>query len=237
MSRSQIQQARRVSAAEFTAMLDTSADREARAAEMIERARNRAEQIVTEAKEAAQRQHRKLTDLGDEELRQFIDKDRIDQHAAEVVSVLQTVAEIRDSHAALAPWIITLVETCLDRLLGELTPRERLAGAVRSGLANLDRSYRILLRAAPGCHAELCAALEAAPDLARAVEDTVADPALSGEAIVLECSAGSIELTLDTQREALIDALRATLDTVTEDSQTPEPDAEEPTDTTQEVEL
>lgn len=165
------------------------------ASDALATARDEADAIVAraraEASEIAAGAHGEGFRAGSEEVARLL----ADALARQQALLLQLEAEVP-----------RVVLAAVERMIGEIDPGERLARAVRHGLANLRRTGTARLRVSP---ADTAAAADAVAGFRAedGVVTVVPDPAVATGAAVLETEFGFVELGL----EAQIGALRAAL--------------------------
>lgn len=117
----------------------------------------------------------------------------------------EAAAASRAALAQLEPEVADALRVCLSRVTDWIPPEERLVGLVRRALADLADQRRLRLSVPAGSGPAAAAALQ---ELAAEIEVTE-NASLNGDAALLETPHGVIELALETQIAALLDALAA----------------------------
>jgi type III secretion protein L len=105
--------------------------------------------------------------------------------------------------------IIAIVSAALRKILGEAGEKERIAAVVRSALSVVSRQDQVTVRVPAGQEQTVREAvhrmLQAHPRI-RSLE-VVADPELTGTRCVLETKVGKVEASLESQLQAVTEAL------------------------------
>lgn len=174
---------------------------------LLASAEREAKKIVSEAREAADREREKLIELSDDVLRTFISEDAIKRHANEFIEILKIFQEIRKLHDEITPWCVDIVHTAIEQILGTFENKDLIARTVSQAILDLECQYKVTLRVCPESVSIVKAAVDSWPDALSSVQSIVADPKLSNGEMYLDCSAGKIELTISTQLDAVCAAI------------------------------
>lgn len=201
--------ARMMSGPDLDDLVRNCTETRSHAESLISDAKAEAARIEREARARVEQNDRDLEARCDERLRAFIDKDKLERHGTMMASLAAQIDSIRREHAALTPWLTRLVRTSVERVVGLLEDEDLIARVIQQGIADLDRSYRLVIRVHPLEVARISVAIERDPECLSAVDEVLEDPSLERGAILMDCSAGTIEVSLSTQIDAVCEAIGA----------------------------
>lgn len=169
--------------------------RERRSAEAaLSEARAQAEAILAAARDEAEALRARAVAEGEQTGRKA---------AARIAA--EAAAASRAALTRLEPEVVDTLRVCLARVTDWIPPQERLVSLVRRALADLTDQRRLRLSVPVGAGPAAAAALT---ELAAEIE-VIENASLIGDAALLETPNGVIELALETQIAALLDALAA----------------------------
>lgn len=201
---------RRIPAAAFQNQITDTAAAQNQAQRLISDAQKQAEEIIENARESAASQYRMLEELGEAELEAFINQDRLSRHAKLFVTLLNEVNTIRESHHEMLPWLVELVQTSLNRIIGEMDKTEATARFVRQAVRELHDTQVVRLLVHPENYEELCQARVAYPELMEAVVNITTDIELPLGELKLVCKIGSTQTSIAACLDRVLDIIATT---------------------------
>jgi|GEM_PF-3120619 len=196
---------------DFQAAQNIVANAEAQARDLLARARRQADGIVTRA----EAHHAELT----EELDTAREAHRQAQQEAELrvakartmTGVMREASAIRAEFETLTPWLSTLVETCIGRVIGALDDETLTAGIIARGVAELQADYALSLRVCGEDHAGILALRDAHPASFAAITAIIPDSSVAQGDVQIEGAGGLITLGSEQARTVMIACLRDAL--------------------------
>ncbi len=201
--------ARVVKAADFDAVIGTSITLRNDAEDIIKRAESAAAQVRT----LAEKEREKLTDMirtiSDEELKKFLDIETARSKATAFAEAMEQISAMKRDFDTIRPWLVLVVENSIRRIIGTLDKTDMVARLVAQASREIDPGRCNTLRAGAKAFIDLREAQTRYPRHFEGIIDIQNDNTLEADAIFLECSIGTTEISLDTQIGILLDFLAA----------------------------
>lgn len=196
---------------DFQVAQNIIAHAEAQAQDLLDRAHKDADGIINRA----EARHAELSaDLNTA----WEDFDRTRQESEQRLSKARTMADlmvgasaVRAEFDALTPWISTLVETCIERVIGRMDDRTLMARIIAQGIAELQADSALTLRVGGQDHAEILALREEHPAPFAAITAIIPDSSVAPGTVQIEGAGGLITLGREPARSAIIASLREAL--------------------------
>ena len=200
--------ARRMPRRDFEAVFDAESSIVSKAAELISEAKRQAERLRSLIAEEEMRSNKRIQTMSDEQLKTFIDVKMIEQSAEAVVDVMQTAFHIRKKFEALEPWLISVVDTVIHKIIGSIETGDVVSRLVREGMAEMDPRHTIFLRVHPDIYVDAVKSMETYPDRFKGIGKVASDSNLHADQLILEGSGGLIDVSLKTQLSVLLNELK-----------------------------
>ncbi|MEM9785993.1 MAG: FliH/SctL family protein [Pseudomonadota bacterium] len=203
--------ATRIARDEFLAVQDTAATAQRRADRIIAEARATAAAISDDLKRREAKIDSRIRDMTDAQLRTFIDEQSLTQSARSMASLLSEAQRIRAAFEDLQPWLITLVETCLRKIVGQIDTDVLISATVAEAVSDMQAAHGLTLRVASGDLSRLLSISRKWPDAFASVENILADASLPPGEMTLESDGGLIAFGVESSMRAVIDNLEMAL--------------------------
>ncbi len=129
-----------------------------------------------------------------------------------VKEVLENAAKAHEKIDALTPWVEELVETCIRRIIGDLSQKDAIKGMVAEAITRNKRDLTYVLRAGLESYD---ASMKMAQDLEKTefrglIIDVNLDRDLPADALILVSTDGAMDISLETQLRSLKEELGTT---------------------------
>ena len=182
------------------------------AAEREHDARNLARKIVSAAEAKAEAAERRAEQRAANRMEEIVSERRAAHEAEHAARILKEVSAVRASYADTKGWLVDLVVTSIERVIGERPGDEAQLKVIEDCLSRFGRNWSLGIKAATPDVARLRALADAHPALFEAVEGIEADPTLDAGSIHLFGNACGFEIGLPARIDALKSFISAELD-------------------------
>lgn len=179
----------------------------AQAEQIIQEAKGKATEIQAVAVKQWDTHSKKIRSIADEQLVDFVDKQKLDVSTKAIAELIENAKTIRTDFDAMTPWLNDLILALLSNILGDLEPQERWKKLITQGLGRLDDRWDLTLRCHP-CHThELHQVLLNDAELNAAIKQVRPDENLSPDHCFIESASEALDISLPTQIDTLRDLL------------------------------
>lgn len=201
--------ARIIKAAEFHEAIATPLTLRHDAEDIIRKAEVAAAHVQQLAANEREKLNNMLRTISDEELKKFLDVETVRNKAAVFAKTMDQIAAMKKEFDAIQPWLTRLVEVSIGRIIGTLEKDDLVARLVAQASDEIDPGNRNTLRAGSQAFFELGEARARYPEKFKGIAGIQNDSTLAADAIFLECSVGTTDISLDTQIGILLEYLAA----------------------------
>jgi vacuolar-type H+-ATPase subunit E/Vma4 len=186
----------RMSYPEFQASRDITATARRSADRILQQARGIAEKVTADLDRREAQVNARIHEMTDDELRRFIDEQSLTASAKAMANMLYEASRIRAEFETMTPWLATLVETCVVKIIGQIDEDALIARMVAQGVSEMQADHALKLRVPGADHPRLLALAQDWPDAFMAVSVIMPDATVAEGEMVLEGAAGLIKLGL-----------------------------------------
>ena len=204
--------ASRMTFSEFQASTNVTETARRSADRIIAAARATAEQITADLDRRQAALNARIQGMTDNELREFIDSQTLASSAKAIANLLSEASRIRSEFETLTPWLSTLVEKCISKIIGQLDDDTLMAKMGAQGVSEMQADHMLTLRVPSSDHARLLTIAERWPNAFAAVQTIMPDANVPEGELVLEGAAGLIKLGLSRSLNATLDNIEKALD-------------------------
>lgn len=173
------------------------------AARIIRRAEEAGEKVRRLAAQERANLKNFLRDISDKELQKFINTEAAKSATASFSAVLDATAVMKRDFDSMQPWLVTLIDSALRRIIGELEDADLFARVVAQALAEVDPGTCSNIRAGKIAFPKMSEARRKYPEKFDGIHSIRCDETLAPDALYLECNVGLSEITVETQMDAL----------------------------------
>lgn len=188
----------------------------------VETAQTKADGIMAQAREAAEAMLDNAEAERDavlEEIAALREEQRNMQETAtaqvmaarEITGIMREASDMRTQFDTLTPWLSSLVETCIRKMVGSLDHDTLLTKIIAQGIAELKADHTLTMRVSGTDHASVQAMAEQNPGIFSSVTAIFPDSSVTPGEIIVEGAGGLITLGFDSTRAALLECLEIAL--------------------------
>lgn len=207
---------------QFDALFGDQNSVRAEASRIIQEAQEVASALREEVSAESSRLNKKLSQISDEELKQFIDTEMIDRSVEAFAEMLHQSAKFKATLLDLSPWLINLVETCVRRLINSLDDTDLVSRLVSKGVEEFRDQTALTLTVHPDCNTRLQATVAAYPERFSGITHLVTSAQVPSGLVRIHSSGGLVDVDLSAQLDRLITFLEAECTEIASDSDPPE---------------
>lgn len=189
---------------DFDEALNLEAKLKERVTEILYEAHLRADQILEQVDDE---KHQKLKEI-EESTSKFNASALRDQQAEAFAEMLSVSADIKAEFESMTPWLIDLLATCLQRLVGELEDAELTSRLIHEALKATGAKYGQALLVHPDEKARLLSTMSTYPNRFEGVTSLETCAEIEPGTIQIACDTSLCNVSLAAQFEALISVIK-----------------------------